>query len=78
MANNKVKFGLSRVHYAMVTETESDGVVTSSYGTLKPLAGAVSLRLYQPVRSRFSEHITLITSYRTVKAVSTVLSKWLV
>lgn len=45
MANNKVKFGLSRVHYAMVTETESDGVVTSSYGTLKPLAGAVSLSL---------------------------------
>lgn len=45
MANNKVKFGLSRVHYSMVTETESDGVVTSSYGTLKPLAGAVSLSL---------------------------------
>ena len=45
MANNKVKFGLSRVHYSMITETESDGVVTSSYGTLKPLAGAVSLSL---------------------------------
>ena len=45
MANNKVKYGLSNVHYAMVTETVSSGVVTSSYGTLKPLAGAVNLSL---------------------------------
>lgn len=45
MANNKVKYGLSKVHYAMVTETVEDGVTTSSYGTLKPLAGAVNLSL---------------------------------
>lgn len=45
MANNKVKYGLSKVHYAMVTETVTDGVVSSSYGALKPLAGAVNLSL---------------------------------
>lgn len=45
MAANKVKYGLCKVHYAMVTETVEDGVTTSSYGALKPLAGAVSLSL---------------------------------
>lgn len=46
MANNKVKFGLKNVHYAMVTETVStDGTVSSSYGTVKALAGAVNLSL---------------------------------
>ncbi len=43
---NKVKFGLKNVHYALVTETVgSDGTTTSSYGSLKALAGAVSLSL---------------------------------
>ena len=46
MANNKVKFGLKNVHYAMVTETVgTDGTVSSSYGSLKALAGAVSMSL---------------------------------
>ena len=46
MANNKVKFGLKNVHYAMVTETVgTDGTVASSYGSLKALAGAVSMSL---------------------------------
>ena len=47
MANNKVKYGLKNVHYALVTETVSttDGSVTTSYGSLKALAGAVSLSL---------------------------------
>lgn len=42
---NKVKFGLSNVHYALVTETESKGVVTSSYGDVKSWPGAISLSL---------------------------------
>lgn len=45
MANNKVKFGLSRVAYALVTETTVSGVTTSSYGTVKELKGAVNLSL---------------------------------
>ncbi len=46
MADNKVKFGLKNVHYAMVTETVgTDGVPSTSYGSLKALAGAVSLSL---------------------------------
>ena len=46
MPDNKVKFGLSKVHYAMVTETVgAGGEVTSTYGELKPLAGAVNLSM---------------------------------
>lgn len=46
MGSNKVKFGLKNVHYAMVTETvASDGTVSTSYGTVKALAGAVSLSM---------------------------------
>lgn len=45
MASNKVKFGLSRVAYALVTETTTSGVTTSSYGTIKELKGAVNLSL---------------------------------
>jgi phi13 family phage major tail protein len=39
--NNKVKFGLKNVHYAVITE--ASGVV--SYGTPKPVPGAVNLTL---------------------------------
>lgn len=42
---NKVKFGLKNVHYAMMTETTSQGVTTYSYGTPKPWPGAVNLAL---------------------------------
>lgn len=42
---NKVKFGLSNVHYALVSETESEGVVTSTYGDVKSWPGAISLSL---------------------------------
>lgn len=45
MSNNKVKYGLKNCHYALVTETESEGVVTSSYGTVKAWPGAVSLSM---------------------------------
>lgn len=45
MAANKVKFGLCNVHYALVTETVTDGVVSTSYGAMKPLPGAVNLSL---------------------------------
>jgi len=45
MNNNKVKFGLSNVHYAVVTETvnASTGAITSSYGPVKAWPGAVNL-----------------------------------
>lgn len=39
---NKVKFGLSNVHYALQT-TDSDGNLT--FGTPKPIPGAVNLNL---------------------------------
>ena len=48
MSANKVKYGLKNVHYALVEETvatDGSGAITSSYGTLKALAGAVSLSL---------------------------------
>lgn len=48
MSANKVKYGLKNVHYALVTETVStdgSGAITSSYGSLKALAGAVSLSM---------------------------------
>lgn len=40
-----VVFGLSNVHYAVVTETTQSGVTTSSYGTVKPWPGAVSMSM---------------------------------
>ena len=42
---NKVQYGLKNVNYAVVTETTSGGVTTSSYGTPKPIKGAVTLSL---------------------------------
>ena len=45
MGSNKVKFGLKNVYYAIVTESESDGVITSSYTTPVAWKGAVSLEV---------------------------------
>ena len=42
---NKVKYGLKNVHAAILTETVVDGVTTYSYGTPKPVPGAVSISL---------------------------------
>lgn len=42
---NKVKYGLSNVHYAICSEVESEGVVTTTYGTVKSWPGAISLSL---------------------------------
>lgn len=39
---NKIKFGLQDVHYAIVTETETDGVIKSTYTKPKAWPGAVS------------------------------------
>lgn len=42
----KVFYGLSNVHYAMLTETvDENGVVTSSYGSPKVWPGAVNITL---------------------------------
>ena len=48
MGANKVKYGLSKVFYALATETvatDGSGAITTTYGSLKALAGAVSLTM---------------------------------
>lgn len=45
MAENKVQFGIKNVHYAVLTETVSNGVTTYTYATPVPLPGAVTLTL---------------------------------
>lgn len=40
---NKIKYGLKKVHYAVQTETVLEGVTTLSYGTFKPVPGAVNM-----------------------------------
>lgn len=46
-AEKKVFYGLSNVHYAKLTEVRDPdtGVITSSYGAVKPWPGAVALAL---------------------------------
>lgn len=41
--DKKVFYGLSNVHYALLTETESDGVIVTTYGEVKKWPGAVNL-----------------------------------
>ena len=45
MASNKVKYNLKNVHAAKLTETVTNGVTTYTYGTPKPIPGAVSISL---------------------------------
>ena len=40
---NKIKYGLKKVHYAVQTETVLEGVTALSYGTFKPVPGAVNM-----------------------------------
>lgn len=42
---NKIVFGLSNVHYAIVTETIGDSGIETSYGPIKAWPGAVTLSL---------------------------------
>ena len=44
---NKVQFNLKNVHYAVLTESESDGNISESYGDVKAVRGAVSVSLTQ-------------------------------
>ena len=41
----KVRFGISDVYYAVMTESTASGVTTISYGSKKAIPGAVSLTL---------------------------------
>lgn len=43
--SNKVKYGLKNVHFAVITETVTDGEVTITYGTPVPIPGAVNIAL---------------------------------
>lgn len=43
--SNKVKYNLKNVHAAVLTETVEEGVTSFSYGTPKPIPGAVSIAL---------------------------------
>lgn len=45
MPENKVFYGLKNVHYAIATETTTDGVTTTSYGAPKAWPGAVNIAL---------------------------------
>ncbi len=43
--SNKVKFGLKNVHYAVITETVTNGEVSITYGMPVAIPGAVNLTL---------------------------------
>lgn len=54
---NKVQFGLSNVHYALLTESDN---AAPTFGTPKKLAGAVSLELSQEgnVNDFYADNVT--------------------
>ena len=72
MASNKVKFGLKNVHYALVTETESGGVITSSYATPVAWKGAVNLEV-NPTSEDNNVSITALLSSIRQTRLSTLL-----
>ena len=43
--SNKIKYGLKNVHYATITETNTTGVVSVTFGKPIPIPGAVNLTL---------------------------------
>ena len=43
--SNKIKYGLKNVHYASITETNTEGVIDVTFGTPTPVPGAVNLVL---------------------------------
>lgn len=45
MAESKVQFNIKNVHYAILTETDNQGVITESWGNIVKVPGAVSLTL---------------------------------
>ena len=47
MSENKVRFNLKNVHYSIITETESGGVISYAFATPVAVRGAVSLDLSQ-------------------------------
>ena len=42
---NKIKYNIKNVHVAVLTEIESNGEISYSYGTPHAIPGAVSLSL---------------------------------
>ena len=42
---SKVRFGLKNVHYAVLSETENDGVISYTWGTPVAVRGAVNRHL---------------------------------
>ena len=64
MSENKVRFNLKNVHYAVLTETESGGSVTYSYATPVKVPGAVALDL-SPQGEMTKEYADGIVYYQT-------------
>lgn len=43
--SNKIKYGIKNVHYAAITETTVEGVISCTFATPVPIPGAVNLTL---------------------------------